>query len=100
MYHTKVIPVEVVQAGGTSLGSVGVPPCRFAGSFYTCEPDGDFGVVLTNKDQTLQTLTNVDDGDMRPLAWDAELLCSGEINVAVSGASADGIVYVSCLIRY
>jgi hypothetical protein len=100
MYHTKVIPVEVSALGGTSTGRVAVPPCRFAGSFYTCDPDGLFGVTLTNKDQTLQTLAAVDDGDMRPLAWDAELLCSGEIYASVTGASADGTVYVSCLIRY
>lgn len=99
MYHTKVVHVEV-DAGGTFTGFVAVPPSRYAGVFFDADGQTNLSVTITHRDQTLATLTGVDDGDFFPLLEDAEILVSGEVNFAVFNASGPADVTISSLYRY
>ncbi len=95
MIRTRVLDFPA-SAGSTVIGSISVPPGRYAGCYYTFTPDrGSADVTITNLGRSLLAKTNALNADGFQAAADPGQVINGLITVDVNQVQAGDVVHVT-----
>jgi hypothetical protein len=98
--RTRIL--DMTAAGSTVAGTIGVPPGRYAGAYYTFTPDSGTGdVTITNLGRVLLSKANALNADgVQELTPANEKLVSDEIVVVVNEVQAGDKVSVKLFLDY